>query len=212
MATWKQLEAALDAWRRVRRFDEACDLMARAIDGKYVWAPPTFIPTSDEELEELGNGFLEEDSIAEAGALASINHLGLLTIDSQPGSIEKGISQRTGKKYVIRQRAYIIGIIEKKRASYLLDEMEALGFRGILGGNFKDCPVMTEQNGEPFTTGCTQTIRQMTDSLQQIDDGHLMSYTLLEYMRRNCQTIMVYDPKFGRRGLAAHLAMALRNL
>jgi hypothetical protein len=211
MATRKQLEAALAAWGKVETFEEACDLMARCIDGKYVWAPPHYMPETDEDIAEMGQGFLEEDSLMEAGFLASINHGGILTIDSQAGAVEEGISHRNGKKYVIRQRAYVIGLMlrDRVRLNDLLKVMDHVDFRFVEGGSVKDPPVITEQNDKPVTTGRTQTVNQMVDYLGRTN---VLSKKLLYDLRRNCQTVMFYDPMFGSPGLAAHIAMALRKV
>jgi len=210
MATRRQVEAALKAWGKVETFEDACDLMARCIDGKYVWTPSTFIPETDEELAEFDDGFLNEDSRREAGFLAQINHGGILTIDSQAGEVTRGISKATGKKYVIKQRAYIIGMMlrDDGRIDALLKAMDHVDFRFTEGGNVKDPPTLTEQNGEPVTRGRTQTIKQMVDELAR---QGVLSNRLLDDLRRNCQTVMFYDPKFGRPGLASNIAMALRN-
>lgn len=210
MATRKQLEAALKAWGKVETFEDACDLMARCIDGEYVWSPPSYIPETDEELSEMGDGFLNEDSRREAGFLAQINHGGILTIDSQAGEVTRGISKATGKKYVIKQRAYVIGLMlrDRVRLSDLLKAMDHVDFRLVEGGSVKDPPTLTDQNGEPVTRGRTQTIKQMVDESARQE---VLNKKLLDDLRRNCQTVMFYDPKYGRPGLAAHLAMALRN-
>lgn len=211
MVTRRQIESAMRAWNKVDTFEDACDLMARCIDGKYVWTPSTFIPETEEELAEFGDGFLNEDSRRESGFLAQINHGGILTIDSQAGEVTRGISKATGKKYVIKQRAYIIGMMlrDDGRIDALLNAMDHVDFLFTEGGNVKDPPTLTEQNGEPVTRGRTQTIKQMVDELARQE---VLSNKLLDDLRRNCQTVMFYDPKFGRPGLASNIAMALRKV
>lgn len=207
------LREAIGRWSKVKSIQQGCDLMARCILGEFAWAPPHFIPDTYEELKELiEEGFLTEDVSAMAMEMSALNRSGMLTIDSQAGLIERGVSKKTGRDYVIKQREYVQGIVHRDIVSGLCDELRSRDVPHHFGHlSHELAEAVTLQNGEPVTVAANQSPEKMATYLEgfEYEGKRVFSKKFLEDIRRNGQTMIAWSHAFGPSALADHLRRSI---
>lgn len=215
MLSFKQVDLAISQWKRPKDLDEARRLMGSCLlDPKnHPWAPPHFVPETKEDLAEMDAGFLTDDTAPFARSLAEINDEGMLTLDSQPGSIERGYSELKKRNYVIKQRAYVIGIMLREDIGPFIEAMGS-HHEVLVGAVPKShAPVLTEQNGEAVTLGRNMGIKDMAKYLADMRDrsgAPIFNKSLISDIYNNCNTVLVYSEKFGESPLFERISLALR--
>lgn len=105
---WETCERHVRLWRNAKTFDRLCELTARYIEGKLLYAPTSY---------GMLTGVSEETLLIQ-GELAAINRLGLLTFSSHPGGVFKS------GRITHRQRAYVDGFVEQDVAEPFWEAMQ----------------------------------------------------------------------------------------
>ncbi|MER7623924.1 hypothetical protein [Streptomyces sp. NPDC126503] len=163
------------AWRDARTIADLGQNMAGWLEGRVPSWPGYDGPFGQEETN--GARHLVPTLIA-------ANNAGFVTINSQPGE--------TGDGY--RQRASVDGIVHDH--SPLLDRLLALQNQGftVVRGWPKQQHVITEQDGQPFTTFGGWRWRR--NDIHHIWRG--VGHRARRELREHGTTIHIYDPVWGR--------------
>lgn len=191
-------------------------VVGRKVKERWIWAPPHFVPETKEDLEELeDSGFLTEDVARFRMEMSALNIAGMLTIDSQSGLVERGVSKTTGKNYVIRQKEYVQGIVYRDIVSDLCDELRAndvLHHFGHLSHRYAE-PV-TVQNGETVTMAANQSAAKMASYLAgfEYEGERIFSKAFLDDIRENGQTMIAWAHEFGPSFVTLQVRRALLSI
>ena len=164
-----------NAWRDARSIADLGQNMALWLEGRLPGWPGYDGPFGQEE--ENGARHLVPTLIA-------ANRAGFVTVGSQPGE--------TGNGY--RQRASVDGVVHDH--SPLLSRLLALQGQGltVTRGWPKQQHVITEQDGEPFTTFGGWRWRR--DNVHYVWRG--VGHRALRELRDHGVVVHIYDPTWGR--------------
>lgn len=164
-----------DAWRSSTTLEEACELTARWLEGSLSYVPGYKAPQSAGEPDAMGK------------ALASINRLGFLTDDSQPGADVSGGSG---------QRAFVTGRCTEQAAAVISarlveTELVVLVFPPGEGGSGQIC--VSLEGSREFTWlgssgGPSFAHETYTDWINET-----LAKSLAE-----CWELQIFDPVWGR--------------
>lgn len=164
-----------DAWRNCTTLEGACELTARWLEGRFGYVP----------------GYRTHQSAGEpgpmSGALASINRLGFLIDDSQPGV---GMTEGYG------QRAFVTGRCSEKAApgisaALVETELVVLGFPPGESGSGQIC--VTLDGSREFTW----LGRSGGPSYAHETYGDWTNETVARTLAE-CWELQIFDPVWGR--------------
>lgn len=145
-----------------------------------------------------------DDTIVDIPTLVQIIKKGFITTDSQPGIEHKGFNQETGNPYHIKERAYVIGYMKRKRGIEFMNQFNLTSDKGCyitsIDGDEKNIhPAewipLTISNNKPVTRAALSMPMNIFDFYRK--EAHIDKSEDVVY-------IVCYDPVWNRRASSKH--------